>query len=147
MIVMGRVGFGCKNIGYPLQCGTVYCLRYLSYVILRVLVRLLSCQQPLFVLYHSNQVSCHSLSILKPASNSFKQPSKVLFSVDTYIGVSAVTCLFYLAKSYAYVPYSKFRVGAALLCADGTVIKGCNVENASYGRHQLCFEANTANIA
>ena len=39
----------------------------------------------------------------------------------------------HIAKSYAYVPYSKFRVGAALLCADGTIIKGCNVENASYG--------------
>ena len=33
----------------------------------------------------------------------------------------------------AYVPYSHFPVGAALLCADGTVFTGCNIENAAYG--------------
>ncbi|KAG6335589.1 hypothetical protein ID866_3505 [Astraeus odoratus] len=37
------------------------------------------------------------------------------------------------AKEYSYSPYSKFRVGAALLCADGTIVKGTNIENASYG--------------
>ena len=33
----------------------------------------------------------------------------------------------------SYVPYSHFPVGAALLCPDGTVFTGCNVENAAYG--------------
>ncbi|XP_072553123.1 cytidine deaminase a [Salminus brasiliensis] len=34
------------------------------------------------------------------------------------------------AKEFSYSPYSKFRVGAALLSTDGTVFTGCNVENA-----------------
>lgn len=33
----------------------------------------------------------------------------------------------------AYVPYSNFRVGASVLLKDGSIINGCNVENASYG--------------
>ena len=37
------------------------------------------------------------------------------------------------AMGKAYAPYSRYQVGAALLCADGTVYQGCNIENAAYG--------------
>ena len=37
------------------------------------------------------------------------------------------------AKEFSYSPYSKFRVGAAILAEDGEMFSGCNIENASYG--------------
>ena len=36
-------------------------------------------------------------------------------------------------RDYSYVPYSHFRVGAALLTKDGKIYGGCNIENAAYG--------------
>ncbi|MCR4842751.1 MAG: cytidine deaminase [Eubacterium sp.] len=43
------------------------------------------------------------------------------------------------ALEFSYSPYSRFRVGAALLCEDGTVFTGCNVENAAFGP-SICAE-------
>ncbi|WP_309089827.1 cytidine deaminase [Domibacillus sp.] len=37
------------------------------------------------------------------------------------------------ARERAYVPYSNFKVGAALLTKDGQIFGGCNIENAAYG--------------
>lgn len=51
---------------------------------------------------------------------------KITYDVDT-LAEKAKS-----AMNYAYAPYSGYKVGAALLCSDGTVYTGCNIENAGY---------------
>ncbi len=48
--------------------------------------------------------------------------------LDKYALIAAAK----IAAEHAYIPYSKYRVGAALLTQDGRVFTGCNIENAAY---------------
>lgn len=50
------------------------------------------------------------------------------------------------AAENSYSPYSRFRVGAVVVAADGSEYSGCNVENAAYN-HTICAEANAITTA
>lgn len=52
----------------------------------------------------------------------------------------------FAARRNSYAPYSEYPVGAAVLCEDGTIFSGCNVENASYPAG-LCAERNALGSA
>ena len=41
------------------------------------------------------------------------------------------------AREGAYAPYSNWKVGAALLCRDGSIFKGCNIENSGFSATYL----------
>ena len=52
------------------------------------------------------------------------------YSKPDYSGLIRVAAA---ARQHSYSPYSHFRVGAALLCGDGKIYTGCNIENRAYG--------------
>lgn len=62
-------------------------------------------------------------------------PGPETISLDKLVAQAAA------AREYAYAPYSRFAVGAALLGASGRVYRACNVENAMYGLC-MCAERN-----
>lgn len=72
-----------------------------------------------------------------PGSRRFVSRGEVL--PTTQASADALLDAARAARNHAHAEYSKFRVGAALETADGTIIKGCNVENATYGL-TICAE-------
>lgn len=57
----------------------------------------------------------------------------------TKIDLDSLLAIAKAATINAYAPYSGFQVGSAVLCADGSIFTGCNVENASYSL-TICAE-------
>ncbi len=59
--------------------------------------------------------------------------AKIDYPADAVAVEGKLAKLAVAAMGHAYVPYSGYKVGAALLCRDGSVYCGCNIENAAYG--------------
>lgn len=64
-----------------------------------------------------------------------KNDRRMILSKNNTINEELITKLIdeaFDARNNSYSPYSNFKVGAALLCEDGRIIHGCNIENSSY---------------
>lgn len=82
-----------------------------------------------------NNIDCSMRSIFRNTRYATQRPMGEMI-MNTALKREAQA-----AARNAYCPYSNFRVGAAVLCEDGTIVRGCNVENASYGL-TICAERN-----
>lgn len=60
-------------------------------------------------------------------------------SIDSHASYADLVAVAIQAAQTAYIPYSHYAVGAALQCDDGTIVTGCNIENAAYGA-SICAE-------
>ena len=81
----------------------------------------------------SAKVDCFVASLLAMTEN---QRDAMPDSIDTLFAAAKA------AQRQAYVPYSRFKVGSAILADDGRVYAGCNVENAAYPSG-TCAEAGS----
>ena len=81
----------------------------------------------------SAKVDCFVASLLAMTEN---QPDPMPDSIDSLFAAARA------AQARAYVPYSRFKVGSAILADDGQLYSGCNVENAAYPSG-TCAEAGS----
>ena len=75
------------------------------------------------------------------ASGRKRASRRIAISSVSAHQLSALSVAAREASAFAYCPYSKFRVGAAVFTRDGSIIGACNVENASFGL-SICAERN-----